>query len=1194
MNKNHSYFKITFLALYFSLFASCEIPYWNSDIESFVEDGLSTIALADQSTDYISSDTTTTIELEIVNPSDLTADCSISTSSSYATLSSATISDDTVTFELTTTEDADQQDISISFDITATDIGKVYDTEYYTLSCDNDPDSVDLLVGTTDTYFSVAAFTLPSDDDLSTIEITYNLVNESSTTTVEIDSTSTGYSTTDTLESDFEASLTSSETYFYYTPSDATATDEYDYSIVAIDSVGQRSEAVTGSNDADYYEVTWDTNSGSWESTSSYSDDAVTIASGYSITLPSTTDISYGVSELTGWSDGTTTYSPGDSVSITEDTTFSAIWSEYTITYHNGFATTDTTASETFISGNDATLSTATNLGFTNTGYTFAGWSDSESEEYTTTYYDVGYNEVDDEMTLSAISSDTDLYAVWVDGTPIRNVEELNYLNSQDTTYVYDGWDTSYYLTNDLDLSDSDYSFKKIGDDSTDPFSGTFDGLDHTLSNLTISSASEANIGLFGYLTGTVQNLTVSDISITDSTGYDYIGGIAGYVSEGTITDCSVTGTNTIDSKGNCLGGIAGEASNSTFTDNTVDGLTITGAGDASNDYAGGYLGYDNGSTIENNSDDDTVGTVTIDKMDENNGGLIGYATGSNVSDCNVDNVTISNVARSGNGGLIGYANDGVEIDSCDVTTVDISSTAGETDGDNYGGLVGYAYNSNMSYCNVGTVSIDNPYDDHHGGLIGQADTCTTIEYCTVSTVSITNAANGSSSSDTDVYCGGLIGYASDCETITECAVTTSVTIDSPGGNHNGGLIGYADNCDTISGCYVTSPTIDTPTEGYNGGLIGTAYDCDTISGCYVTSPTIDSPGGNYNAGLIGYADNSTITDCYVTSPTINTPSGNYNGGLIGYAEACSSISDCDVTDATLLLNSTNYAGGVVGSGIMTSFTSCTVTISEISNGGAFIGGFGGSTLSTSVSKSTVNLDSSSSIGGESYVGGFIGYLKLDTGYTISESCVYGEGSVTGTSLYVGGFAGQINGTSDTTIDQCYANINLISDSSSYDFGGFIGASCVSSGTFTISNCYFKGDISYTSSHEDAPNCGFMGYCEYGDVLELKNCYTVASNSDLSSNFGLMYGTGGVDGNEPSVEYSYYWNGEISPSSDTITTSLGTGLCSDDLQDYDSMDSTSLSSYFGSWDTTIWGWDTSTVTNDGYPYLKADDLSDSY
>jgi hypothetical protein len=1166
MNKNHSYFKITFLALYFSLFASCEIPYWNSDIESFVEDGLSTIALADQSTDYISSDTTTTIELEIVNPSDLTADCSISTSSSYATLSSATISDDTVTFELTTTEDADQQDISISFDITATDIGKVYDTEYYTLSCDNDPDSVDLLVGTTDTYFSVAAFTLPSDDDLSTIEITYNLVNESSTTTVEIDSSSTGYSTTDTLESDFEASLTSSETYFYYTPSDATATDEYDYSIVAIDSVGQRSEAVTGSNDADYYEVTWDTNSGSWESTSSYSDDAVTIASGYSITLPSTTDISYGVSELTGWSDGTTTYSPGDSVSITEDTTFSAIWSEYTITYHNGFATSDTTASETFISGNDATLSTATNLGFTNTGYTFAGWSDSESEEYTTTYYDVGYDEADDEMTLSAISSDTDLYAVWVDGTPIRNVEELNYLNSQDTTYVYDGWDTSYYLTNDLDLSDSDYSFKKIGDDSTDPFSGTFDGLDHTLSNLTISSASEANIGLFGYLTGTVQNLTVSDISITDSTGYDYIGGIAGYVSEGTITDCSITGTNTIDSKGNCLGGIAGEASNSTFTDNTVDGLTITGAGDASNDYAGGYLGYDNGSTIENNSDDDTVGTVTIDKMDENNGGLIGYATGSNVSDCNVDNVTISNVARSGNGGLIGYANDGVEIDSCDITTVDISSTAGETDGDNYGGLVGYAYNSNMSDCNVGTVSIDNPYDDHHGGLIGQADTCTTIEYCTVSTVSITRAYNSYNSSDTDVYCGGLIGYAYDCETITECAVTTSVTIDSPGGNHNGGLIGYADNC-------------------------------DTISGCYVTSPTIDSPGGNYNAGLIGYADNSTVTDCDVTSPTINSPEENYNAGLIGYAVSCESIEYCDVTSVQLNLNNTDYAGGFIGYSSYCFISACTVAISQISGGNSIIGGFLGYTKDTSISSSTVNTESSlliATIEGNENVGGFIGQQSDYTDSEgISKCAVYGEGSITGEEK-VGGFIGSVDTDWDSTVDQCYARVSVTSTGdSSYSFGGFIGYYTTDTESYTISNCYFRGAVeSSYSGTTYSQTRGFLGQNNSINDPTLINCYTVATGSEDTTSYdylGLCSDDYGDD-----ISSCYYWNGEISSSSDTITTSLGTGLCSDDLQDYDSMDSTSLSSYFGSWDTTIWDWDTSMVTNDGYPYLKADDLSYSY
>ena len=72
-------------------------------------------------------------------------------------------------------------------------------------------------------------------------------------------------------------------------------------------------------------------------------------------------------------------------------------------------------------------------------------------------------------------------------------------------------------------------------------FRSTFDGAGHTVSNLTITGKSY--LGLFGRLEGAaeVRNVGVVDVNITGSG--DYIGGLAGDNSWGTITKCYSTGS---------------------------------------------------------------------------------------------------------------------------------------------------------------------------------------------------------------------------------------------------------------------------------------------------------------------------------------------------------------------------------------------------------------------------------------------------------------------------------------------------------------------------------------------------------------------------------------------------------------------------------------------------------------------------
>ena len=131
----------------------------------------------------------------------------------------------------------------------------------------------------------------------------------------------------------------------------------------------------------------------------------------------------------------------------------------------------------------------------------------------------------------------------------------------------------------DLDLNGQNWT--PIGN-NTNQFKGTFDGDNHTISNLTITG-SNSYVGLFGYNKGTVSGCTVSD---------------------------TVTGT------GEDIGGVVG-GNRGTVSGNTVFS-EVSG-----NYYVGGLVGYNEGGTVSDNkycstfaavgeNDDGTVGTNTL------------------------------------------------------------------------------------------------------------------------------------------------------------------------------------------------------------------------------------------------------------------------------------------------------------------------------------------------------------------------------------------------------------------------------------------------------------------------------------------------------------------------------------------------------------------------------------------------------
>ncbi|MFR8439716.1 MAG: GLUG motif-containing protein, partial [Lachnospiraceae bacterium] len=180
-------------------------------------------------------------------------------------------------------------------------------------------------------------------------------------------------------------------------------------------------------------------------------------------------------------------------------------------------------------------------------------------------------------------------------------------------------------LMNDIDLSVYP-NWSPIGtlnmnwSDVSRPFSGVFDGQNHTISNLTCTSATNGYAGLFGNFDGTVQNLILRDAQITSESnagavvsnnyggrvlncamiggsvkGKSIAGGVVCY-NRGTVENCYATGDVTALSGGRICyaGGVVGY----NYREGTVQSCYAAGRVE-SEEHAGGAVGGNYG-TVQN------------------------------------------------------------------------------------------------------------------------------------------------------------------------------------------------------------------------------------------------------------------------------------------------------------------------------------------------------------------------------------------------------------------------------------------------------------------------------------------------------------------------------------------------------------------------------------------------------------------
>ena len=240
-------------------------------------------------------------------------------------------------------------------------------------------------------------------------------------------------------------------------------------------------------------------------------------------------------------------------------------------------------------------------------------------------------------------------------------------------------------LKEDIDLENT--SWTPIAYNYEHPYSGTFDGNNHTISGLSInnSSTNYGYFGLFGAVGegGTVTNLTVEG-SITVNSGSNVRAGGVVASNDGDVSNCTSEVAITVKGVYAYIGGIIG--SNAGNVSNCAYGADITATADTA--YIGGMVGLNFG-IVENCSNSEAVaGTGQTAYI----GGIVGanshtQSVMGTVSGCTNTGTVTATGSNAVAGGVMGV----------NLNTVNSCYNTGAVTGTTAGGVVGANSNGSTS-----------------------------------------------------------------------------------------------------------------------------------------------------------------------------------------------------------------------------------------------------------------------------------------------------------------------------------------------------------------------------------------------------------------------------------------------------------------------------------------------------------------
>jgi hypothetical protein len=619
----------------------------------------------------------------------------------------------------------------------------------------------------------------------------------------------------------------------------------------------------------------------------------------------------------------------------------------------------------------------------------------------------------------------------------ITSLENLYWITSDKSN-----WDKHYVQISNIDASETAIWFSHsgwipIGYTSTGKFTGSYNGLGHTIINLFINRPSADEVGLFGNCSGAViENLGVTNINIV---GNWYVGGLAGAIQNySTICNCFTSGT--VSGRVN-VGGLIGYSFSHSIVSNCYSAVISSG------ENIGGLVGSQYSSTISNCY---AIGNIIGSYMA---GGLTGGNFSSTINNC----YSTGNVSGTSYiGGLVGFSDGTISNSFWDTTTSGQSSSAGgigkttaEMKTPSIFGNAGWSYydwyigdgiNSGYPYLSwqnsTGTPIPPKATAPSAGdGTIGNPYQIATLE-------NLYWIASNTSMGWYNKYC------------IQTTDINASETANwfkgkgwMPIGNSSSIFIGnYNGKGHLIDSLFINRPTTD------DVGLFGAqAYTIDSLG---ITNANIT---GHDNVGvLVGYktASNSSVNNCFSSG---NVTGNNNVGGLIGN-NFMTTMSNC-YSFARVIGN--YYVGGLLGNNAGSVVNKC--FSSGIITGYYALGGLIGYNTN-----STIDICySTKSVDGRTSVGGLVGYNY----YNSSISNCYSTGSVNSYS-YVGGLLGR--NENNCSVNNCYSTGRV----SGTNWVGGLAASNISS---TVTNCFWD-----TLTSGRSPSEGGTGK----NTLEMKTSST--------------------------------------------------------------------------------------------------------
>ncbi|WP_371437599.1 GLUG motif-containing protein, partial [Polaromonas sp.] len=561
------------------------------------------------------------------------------------------------------------------------------------------------------------------------------------------------------------------------------------------------------------------------------------------------------------------------------------------------------------------------------------------------------------------------------------------------------GLSGKYALAGDMDAGGTTYSSALVGVANNSAFTGTFAGLGHTISNLTISAGSTDPVGLFSsvYISGVIRDIGLVGGSISGSSN---VGGLVGSNNGGSISNAYATGS---VSGSSYVGGLVGFNTGGGSISNAYATGSVSGSSNV-----GGLVGYNNnGSSISNAYATGSVsGDSYIGGLAGSNAGSISnaYSTGSvsgsssyvgglaGFNYSSISNAYATGSVSGGNlyaGGLVGYA----EVSSSISNAYSLGAVSGRF---NVGGLVGRNYGSIGDAYATGSVSGSGAFV---GGLMGYSNGSISNSYWDSSSTGRSSAVGGGSGTTTNV---------------------SAVTSSSATSHSSYAYLGTWAETASGSGIWVATNTGGPAwvmIEGSTRPFLYSEYSTNIQNAHQLQLMALDTSasytlGANINAGETGAGNTGGMWGTAGFVPVGNGMAA-FTGSLDGQSHS--------ISDLNIKRPGTDYVGlfGRTGStSVISNLGLAGGSVSGANHVGALVGENGGSIS---------NSYASAAVAGTSRVGGLAG----DNLGSIADS--YASGAVSATGGYAGGLVGYNNAGN---INSSYAGGSVSGGSNA---GGLVG-----------------------------------------------------------------------------------------------------------------------------------------------------------